>query len=415
MDTKGKATSFKADKMSIIEFVKIVGKHEEKKKICSSQFIKEFSNGRFISGGTDNKLIIYDTNGEIDKDIGEINTINEWTYNVTERMNYDKRTEDVIQFICCSNKELYLVDANFKGKKSIVAQKYELPNSTCINCLEMKDNAFTLVGLEMSSYFPDLFLNDNQKVDSYVITEKTYRNAIKINDHVVALTSNKVAVGGEDSLIFYDERKKNQKRGRRIVHKIDNYSFNLNVNGLALMFCDNDNKNRIMLCACKKYMEGQKNGILLANPQLEDNHEVNKPFYDTGDFEVYCFCPIYDFIYENIIYDENGKIKSKNTEFFFVGGYDNNKCQGEIKLYRLIYNKKDNKKAYNVKIEYLQDITIKKKIMQNDEDNNFEGFGGAVNCIIQSQYNGFVLATCNDGKVYKFSIPNIDFYKENNE
>ena len=62
--------------------------------------------------------------------------------------------------------------------------------------------------------------------------------------------------------------------------------------------------------------------------------------------------------------------------------------------------------AFNVKIEYLQDIIIKK-----DLNEGFEGFGRAVTCLIQSQYSGILLATCNDGNVYKFSVPNIDYYK----
>ena len=399
MINKGNNKPFKADKITILEFIKIIGNHKMKKGICCALFIKELSNGYFISGGTDNILKIYDCNGELDKDIGEISAIKEWTYNVTERMNFDKISNDLIQIITCSNKELHLLEINFKEKR-IKDEKYELPNSTCINCIEMKNNDFALIGLNVSFYFTDLFKNDYRKADNYIIIEKTYRNGIKINDNILALTSNKVAVDGEDSLIFYDERKKSWKRERRIIYRIDNYSFNLNTNGLALMYCDNDNKYRIMLCACKKYLGGQKNGILLVNPQLEENHEVNNPFYDTGDFEVYCFCPIFDFFYKKEkISDE--KIKSKNTELFFVGGYDNSKNQGEIKLYRLICNEK----TYNVKIEYLQDITIK--------NNNFGRFGGAVNCIIQSQKTGIILVTCNDGKIYKFSVPNIDFYKEN--
>ena len=153
------------------------------------------------------------------------------------------------------------------------------------------------------------------------------------------------------------------------------------------MYCDKENKNRILLCACKKYFSYQKNGILLVNPQLNDNHEVNDPFYDTGDFEVYCFCPIYDFNYENKVYEKEEKVKSKSTEFFLVGGFDNNSGNGLIRLYKLLFNEK----AYKVKAEYIQDILIKKnKIIgkENDENKRFEGFGGAITSLIQSNYNG---------------------------
>jgi hypothetical protein len=382
--------------MKILEYRKIIGRHEKERRICSANFIKELSNGYFISGGTDSILIIYDSYGEIiNGEMGKITSINDWTYSVTERMNYDKRSKNDIQFICCSNKQLFLFEADFI-KKYIKYKKYDLPYSTCTKCVQMNNNAFALVGLDLSSFFPDLFMNH---LDNYTIIEKTYRNAIKIDENILALTSNKVAVNGEDALIFFDSRKiKIDIRKHRIVHKIENYSFNFNTNGLALMYCDYKNKNRILLCACKKYFSDQRNGILLVKPQLIDNHDVHEPFYDTGDFEVYCFCPIFDFDYENKIYP-----KPKNSEFFFVGGFDNNKGEGLIKLYKLIYNER----VCNVKIEYLQDIIIKKDINEG-----FVGFGGAVTCLIQSQYSGIILATCNDGNAYKFSIPNIDYYKE---
>ena len=44
------------------EFIKIIGKHQN-----SAEFIKELNNDIFISGGTDNKLIIYDSKYNIIK------------------------------------------------------------------------------------------------------------------------------------------------------------------------------------------------------------------------------------------------------------------------------------------------------------------------------------------------------------
>ena len=62
--------------------------------------------------------------------------------------------------------------------------------------------------------------------------------------------------------------------------------------GLELMpKLDTSKNNRILLCACKKYTKDQQNGILLVNPQLGDNQNVENPFYNTGNVEIYCFCP----------------------------------------------------------------------------------------------------------------------------
>ena len=50
-----------------------------------------------------------------------------------------------------------------------------------------------------------------------------------------------------------------------------------------------------MLCACKQYLKNQKNGILVVNIEIEKNNKdinFNHIFYETGNFEVYCFCPI---------------------------------------------------------------------------------------------------------------------------
>ena len=53
----------------------------------------------------------------------------------------------------------------------------------------------------------------------------------------------------------------------------------------------------------------------------------------------------------------------------------------------------------------MQDIDI-------DDDESFEYFNGAVSCIIQSSITGHILVTCENGKVYLFSQPNIDYYLE---
>ena len=55
------------------------------------------------------------------------------------------------------------------------------------------------------------------------------------------------------------------------------------------------NNNKILLCACKKYNKDTKNGILLINPNLGDNKRMENEFYETYNFEVYCFCQIFNF------------------------------------------------------------------------------------------------------------------------
>ena len=65
------------------------------------------------------------------------------------------------------------------------------------------------------------------------------------------------------------------------------------------------------------------------------------------------------------------------------------------------YNKEN---FENTEIEYIKDIEIK----SNKRGNKFDGFEGNITCIIQSKYNGNILITCSDGKVYSFKNPNIN-------
>ena len=216
---------------------------------------------------------------------------------------------------------------------------------------------------------------------------------ININENIFAFTSNKILLNGEDKIIFYNSSSK------IIIDKITikNISFNLYQNNLCLISKENESNNKLLLCACKKYIESQKNGILLLKIKLDkdedDNIVISKKFYKTENFEVYCFCQFFIFKNENYILQKKKKIV---TEYFLVGGFDSNKLKGLIKLYKINYNE-ENFDLTN--IEYIQDIEIKYK--------NKSGFKGPITCIIQSSNNGNILITCFDGNVYLFSPPKI--------
>ena len=188
-------------------------------------------------------------------------------------------------------------------------------------------------------------------------------------------------------------------------YEINNYSFNLYQNNLCLISKEKESNNKLLLCACKKYIESQKNGILLLIIEL--NNKISEKFYDTGIFEVYCFCQICRFENPNrgnmILSQNQNNDNLIGTEYFLVGGFDPNKKKGLIKLYQINYN---NDKFELTNIEYIQDIEIK-------ESTKFKGFEGAITCIIQSKNNGDLLITSYDGNVYDFSNPNINKIKKN--
>ena len=159
--------------------------------------------------------------------------------------------------------------------------------------------------------------------------------------------------------------------------EVENYSFTLSENNCALMKIPNKNNCQLLLVACKKYRKGDKNGILLLKLKLEDQKsEKFEKFYDTQNFEVYCFCPILEIKIKKIL-EKNIKAQSNETEYFFVGGFDLDKNEGIIKLFKVIYDNEIEK----IEIEYIRDIIVKKKIKKEDP-NRFKGFKGPISCII---------------------------------
>ena len=253
----------------------------------------------------------------------------------------------------------------------------------------------------------------NSQTNSYPIKEKpSFIGGIDIDENTLALVSNSIIPYGEDKLILYN------KITNGIILEISGHSFRISSNCLSLLETEKDGKKmKILLCACKKYSKEQKNGILLVDlSKFSESKKVNELFYETGPFEVDCFCPISlventNSISEEITKKEN--IEIKKTDFFFVGGFDDDKREGIIKLYKLNYN---NNKIDN--IEFIQDITNNyKNNSENSSDKRkeseyyiFEGFGRSITSIIQSNIIGNILVTSMDGNVYLFKPPNIDYF-----
>jgi len=203
----------------------------------------------------------------------------------------------------------------------------------------------------------DIF--NNIHLNNYDILSKMFAHGgIKITDDILAITSNQVLSKGENKLIFFSSR--NLKFLSIIESK--NYSFLLSENNCALMKISNPGNCKLLLIACKKYSKGDRNGILLLKLQLHnDDIKIFQTFYDTKNFEVYCFCPIYE-TETKYIFIINQKTK-KNNDYFYVGGFDPDKRKGLIKLYKVIYDDEIEK----IEIEYIQDFIVGKE-NKNQED-----------------------------------------------
>ena len=391
---------------TILQFKDIIAHHSGE-----AEFIVETSNGICISGSSKNELILFNESYEKKKEF-IIQSDNEtqkyqetskkrktkWTLSLYEKKEANKENDE-INLISCSKIGLKFIDINIQKKNK--ETKYIINENNSNNSNKITQYSCS-VYLEMGK--------DNQGEENFIIggekgirhfspiknevkyIKGPYRGGIKINNQVCAFTSNCVLPMGKDKLIFYDVESK------KIIKEINNYSFTVSSNSLAKIKFNDDKSKKFLLCGCKKYHQNQKNGILL----IEIN-SYNAKFYNTDDFEVYCFCRISSVL----------KMQKKKTfyptNYFFVGGFDERKQMGMIKLYRMV---EDGKKT---QIEFVQDIIFDEGIPDEaDNDlnrkNYFVKFKRNISSIVQSKLTGEILVTSWDGNVYLFSEPNIIYY-----
>ena len=370
----------KSSVYKVIEFIKIIGNHKV------ADFIKNLDNGLYISGGENKKLIIYD---KTFKNILEIK-VGELIYNI-EILNI---TQKYIKIIVTYLKGffIYIIDSKNITYKT---EKYEL-NLSCNYILPYDKDSLLILGEKCIIQYLNLNEDNFNGIETKTLfnDEQYYKEGIVINNDIFCFKSNSILPKGSNTIIFYNSAK------NKIVEKIKGYSFTLSPNGLCLI--TNNESNKILLCACKKYDSEQKNGILLIIINLQKGKEkFYHYFYDTQNFEVNCFCPIINVKNENVI-DEDITLKDKinidKTDFILVGGFDDDKREGIIKLFKI----ENNENINEIKIIYIQDIIIDKNI--------FEGFEMPISCIAQSIITGNLMVTCWDGNVYLFKPPNIDFF-----
>ena len=373
--------NIEAEQEEIIVPIKVINKKEN-----LAYFLMELNNGLFISYGKENKLIVYDY-----KYIShEIKQLKESIYNISEKQSNNANITEII--VCCSY-NIYLIYLDNKKCQFFFFEKYEISNMHFFLCYELKKNHYVISGETSTIYCEDFFINKNSKSkfeNIEVLNNDVFRSGIKINDNIVALSSNSVIKHGQDNLSFYNIETQETKN-------IFGYSYIYGTNGLSLM---NIKGKKILLCACKKYLPEQKNGILIIDLSTINNDNISEIFFETNNFEVNCFCPILDIKNKNKDKYDGDNIKYKETEYFFVGGFDEEKGEGIIQLYKAFYDIEEN----HISIEYLQDIEFKSNDIFKGE--------GSITCIEQSIINGNIIANCSNGYIYLFSKPNIQYYLE---
>jgi len=273
---------------------------------------------------------------------------------------------------------------------------------SCNNLFKLKNN-YIICDKDGLYYGPKI--NDPEvtdKKDTILVCELSkehFIGGIKINDDFTAFMSN-----GKNKLIFYNTNSKQilmENESENENENEINYSFNSSGNFCSIMKVPKSVDNKLLLAACKKYIQGEKkNEILLIELQYnKDKNEIktSKKFYDTKNFEVFCFCPLFNIENKKILKKDNAQIFE--SEYFLVGGFDTAKGEGLIKLYKVIYSDKIN----NTEIELIQDNIIEKMEGQN----NSELFKSKkpITCIEQTS-EGEILVVYNKN-VYLFSAPKI--------
>ena len=399
------------EKYYIIKYIQnIITKNEEIKNSIpyTIDCIKEINNMFFCYGGMNGLRIINERYQELNKPkdiknwincIFKINNIND-----NEIIICDKENIYVYNLVNNEFKIRECCNINLKGSMLfLIDTKYNKEKLYC--CSENELNI--LINFSSKIY--------KEEIEN-VYENCFYKSCIKLYNFIFIFKSNRIAHKGNDKLLFFNffsqtEIKNNIK---------EKYSFIFSSNGILVLPPNNINKeykHKLVLFACKKYLKKQKNGILLINieniynnnndnsciPDFinEININMNHYFYDTGNFEVYCFCPILSI--EKKIF-ENGR-KMKDTGYFLVGGFDLKRKKGMIKLFKVNYGEK----YYETNIEYIEDIIF-------ENENNFKGFKKPISCITQSSKEEKLLISCWDGNIYSFNISNNKYFnKQNNQ
>ena len=374
---------------------------------------KELENGYFLIYDKYN-IIILDNYFNFKL---EINDLNEIIYHVSELIS-NNSDNDINLGIITLNKFITISIDMEKNYNKIEYYDYE-----GIYFLQLNNDEFIICEVNKTIFYCDFFNKICKHIKSD-ISNKQSCNCLCLNEkkNLIVFSSNEILPGGENKLIFYDLIKKED-------YKNIEGSFIVSNNGLFLLKSQNKNHKKILLSGCKKYNSNQKNGILISISSFDKSaDEILSNFYVTENFEVYCFCEI-------ILKEENNNMKN-NSKYFFVGGFDEDLRQGLIKLYKAYFDEpiEKNKIEFiiNIVIEHEEkkEVEIYKKKSQeeiirnqiynkkgkNKEYNivkinqNFKGFRGPITSIMQTSSSGNILVSCEDGNIYLFTMPNLDFF-----
>ena len=344
----------------IIQLDKIIYVHEN-----SVKFFLELKNGYFISIGNSGKMVLFNQNF---KKLLEKNNLDDIIYYISEISSEGKN----IELVACYGTNIYSIIIN-KTNLEVQTKKYQIPDIKILYCEKYKKNEYIIAGISGAMKIRDMFNDELEEKKINTLLDFSIKAGLVIDYECVVLISNDLIPKGANKLAICNLSR------NKVEYINQNYSFNLSEN--SLYFISHGNISNILLCAVKKYKSGQKNGILVIDMDSTREGEIKYNFFNSGNFEPYCFCQIFE------------------SKYIMVGGYDLNKRIGMIRLYKM--NKNFNE------LKYIQEIEI------IEDDDNFNGFIMPINNIIQINQSSKIIITCIDGGIYLFNKPNLDHYNYN--
>ena len=376
----------KSNKYQILEHYEVIGKHK------SAEFSRELSNGEFLSGGNDKYLYWYDITFALKKKIFvEYNQ-----HNLYEIKSRDNNNKDEINIISFSERKINYIRLDPAKNVSYIDGK--IKNSSVMSVYYLDYKSSLILGQNKLGKF-------NNQWKLFDSTIETIRNEVNIYfrggillrnefEKYFILTSTEIIPKGENIMILYNYT---MKKSTTIV---EGYSFYPSYNNVCEISQLIQIEKKLILAVCqKKENDGQyKNGILAVNLKINGKIRFSTDFYPTNNFEPYCFCQILKVENNNSIYEDISNVNNiiiKETEYVLIGGFDRDKRQGCIKLYKIGINDD------HLIIKYIQDIYI-------EQGKNFKGFNGQISSIVQSRTTGNIIITCWDGNVHLFKPPNLE-------
>ena len=342
----------------IIQLDNLIYKHSE-----SVKFFLILKNGYFLSCGNSGEIILYNQDFKI---LLKKDNFDDILYHITEINDYKEN----IELIACYGQYVYELLIN-KTNYKVVFKKYEVPKKKTLYCEKIKDDEYVIAGINGAIKVIDMFNDSIDEKMIYNLLEFSVKTGLVINHKYVVLISNELIPKGLNKLVICNLFE------NKAEYSISDYSFNLSENSLS--FITLDKSSNILLCAIKKYKSNQKNGILVVDMNLVRGKDLQYRFYDSGNFQPYCFCQLF------------------KSSYILVGGHDLNKRSGMIRMYNINNNIND--------LMYIQDI----EITEDEIDNKFDM---PVNNIVQIKETGKLIITCLDGYIFLFSKPNLDYYNK---